>query len=160
MRDLLQQRKALIFRIIHRENLPWILRNGVDCRSSSQQDPGYVNIGNLDLIEKRKTIAVATYPGGTLSDYVPFYFTPFSPMAYNIKTGYHGIRQRNNAEILILLTSLPKLVEDKISFIFADRHAALATARFSSSLTNLSWIDWQSLQARGLSPEQRRSGEI
>ena len=42
------------------------------------------------------------------SDYVPFYFTPFSPMMYNIKTGWGGIRQRNNDEIVIMVSSLER----------------------------------------------------
>jgi len=132
----------------HRDNLPWILRNGVHCRSSAMQDPRYVNIGNPDLIEKRRTIEVPKYPGGTLSDYVPFYFTPFSPMAYNIKTGFNGIKQRPNEEIFILYSSLPKLIEDRTTFLFSDRHAALATARFSSTIDNLKWIPWGALQTR------------
>jgi len=51
-------------------------------------DPNYRNIGNPDLIDKRSRRVVPIPPGGTLSDYVPFYFTPFSMMMYNIKTGY------------------------------------------------------------------------
>jgi hypothetical protein len=148
MQDLLNAKNAYLFRITHRDNLPWILRNGVHCRSSAKQDPSFVNIGNPDVIERRRTTLVSIAPGGTLSDYVPFYFTPFSPMALNIKTGYNGIKQRDNAEILILYTALPKLVKDKVPFILADRNAALATAKFSTDSTDLSWMDWKSLQAK------------
>ena len=80
--------KALIFRIVHRDNVPWMLDHGVHCRNSNQVDPNYVNIGNEELIEKRHHHSVRHPMGGTLSDYVPFYFTPFSPMMYNIKTGW------------------------------------------------------------------------
>ena len=83
----LQPEKALIFRIVHVENLPWILEHGLHCRNSPDQDPNYVNIGSVDLIEKRSRRLVPIPPGGTLSDYVPFYFTPFSIMMLNIKTG-------------------------------------------------------------------------
>ena len=38
-----------------------------------------------------------------LSDYVPFYFTHHSPMLYNIKTGYHGMRQTPMPEIVSFL---------------------------------------------------------
>ena len=85
--------RAFIFRIVHRNNLPWILANGLHCRSSLVIDPHYVDIGNPDLIGKRNARAVPIAPGGTLSNYVPFYFTPRSPMLLNIKTGYNGVRQ-------------------------------------------------------------------
>ena len=72
--------KALIFRITHRSNVPWILKNGLHCRSSAIVDPNFTGIGNPELIERRRHRKVDILPGGTLEDYVPFYFTPFSPM--------------------------------------------------------------------------------
>lgn len=160
MPAVLQQKKAHIYRILHRDNFPWVLRNGVHCRNSAKQDPRFVNIGSPDLIEKRKTWPVATYPGGTLSDYVPFYFTPYSPMAFNIKTGYNNIKQRKNEEILILYSSLPTLVDQKIAFLFSDRHAILSTARFSSNLADLKWIDWKILQARDFKRDNNDLGKL
>ena len=87
----LNPQKALIFRIVHRDNVPWILDHGLHCRNSGSADPNYVEIGNPDLISKRNHHSVPKPPGGTLSDYVPFYFTPFSPMLLNITTGWGGI---------------------------------------------------------------------
>jgi len=51
----LNPEKALIWRIVHRDNLPWILDNGLHCANSDVQSPHYVNIGNPDLIDKRRT---------------------------------------------------------------------------------------------------------
>ena len=81
----LSPEKALIVRITRIANVPWILANGLHCRSSAAQDPDLEEIGNPDLIEKRTRRIVPVPPGGTLSDYVPFYFTPYLPMLYNIK---------------------------------------------------------------------------
>src|SRR6266851_10313202 len=82
-------------------NLPWILANGLHCRNSNRFDSEFVSICNADLIANRHYRAVPVSPGGSLSDYIPFYFTPLSMMSYNIKTGYRGIRQRSNEEIVI-----------------------------------------------------------
>ncbi len=101
----LNAENAFIWRIIHRDNLPWILDNGLHCGNSPSQSPSWINIGNQELIDKRSHRIVPLNPGGTLSDYVPFYFTPFSPMMYNIHTG-RGVTQRNNSEIIILVSSL------------------------------------------------------
>ncbi len=144
----LNPQRALIFRIMHRDNMPWVLDHGLHCRNSPIADPNYVEIGNPELIGRRHHRAVDCAPGGTLSDYVPFYFTPFSPMLYNIKTGYGGIRKRENAEIVIVASSLHRLRALQLQFVFTDRHAYLEAAQFSSDLARLDWIDWPSLQAR------------
>jgi len=54
----LNPRKALIFRITHRDNLPWLLAHGLYCRSAVEQDPGFITIGNRELIDKRATRTV------------------------------------------------------------------------------------------------------
>jgi hypothetical protein len=90
----LNPQKALIFRITHVSNVAWILANGLHCSNSGHSDPNYVPIGNSEIITRRAARIVPIAPGGTLSDYVPFYFTPYSPMLYNIKTGRVGVTQR------------------------------------------------------------------
>ena len=133
---------------MHRDNLPWLLRHGIHCRSSNRVDPFNISIGDADLIEKRKTRQVLKPPGGTLGDYVPFYFTPFSPMAYNIRTGFRGIRKWRNDEIVMLVSSLHKLSKDSMPFLFTDRHAYLKAALFFTKLSELKFIDWSLLQSR------------
>lgn len=50
----LNPEKALIFRIVHLANVPWILEHGgLYCRSALEKDPNYVDIGNTELIDKR-----------------------------------------------------------------------------------------------------------
>lgn len=147
MNDLAPER-GLIFRITHIANVPWILDHGFHCRNSKEADPGFREIGNPDLIGKRSRRVVPIPPGGTLSDYVPFYFTPHSPMLLNIKTGHHGMVKTPMPDIVILGTSLPKLLEMGLAFVFTDRHAYLRTARYSSDLADLSRLDWKLLRAR------------
>lgn len=144
----LNPQKALLWRIVHRDGLPWILDNGVHSRNSQMQDPHYVNIGNAELIDKRAHRVVPIGPRGTLSDYVPFYFTPFSPMMYNIKTGYGGITRRSNEEIVILVSSLHRVRELGLRFVFTDRHAYPLLAQYFDDLDHLSKIEWQLLQRR------------
>jgi hypothetical protein len=143
--------KALIFRIVHRDNVPWILENGLHCKNSKLLDPNFVEIGNKDLISRRDRHPVRRPPGGTLSDYIPFYFTPFSPMLFNIRTGWGGIRQRNNDEIVIMVSSLRTLRAENVPFLFTDRHAYLVAAQFYSDLAHLDQIDWDMLQRRDFS---------
>src|SRR6266581_4217533 len=139
--------KALIFRIVHRENMSRILDAGCHCKSINNVG-SYTQIGNAELIEKRVARPVECAPGGTLSDYVPFYFTPYSPMLYNIKTGHNGFPRKPLSEIVMLISSLHKLGEMGIPFVFSDRHAYLKTALFSGDLADLNRIIWPVLQER------------
>lgn len=139
--------KALIWRVVHRDNVPWILDHGARCASSATLDPNFVQIGKPDLIENRNSRLVPVPPNGTLADYVPFYFTPFSPMVYNIITG-RGVRKRDRGELCFLVTSLRHVSNRGHPFVFADRHAYLRAAEFFTDLADLRHVDWPRLQAR------------
>ena len=144
----LNPEKALIFRITHIANVPWLLDHGLHCRNSSEFDPDFLNIGNPDLISRRHHRPVPVTPGGTLSDYVPFYFTPYSIMLYNIKTGYGGVPRQSSDQIVILVSSLRKVAELGIPFVFTNQHAYPVAAEYFNSLGDLGRIDWPLLQAR------------
>ena len=144
----LNPEKALIWRIVHRDNLPWILDSGLHCGNSAVKASNWVNIGNPELIEKRANHPVPLPPGGFLNDYVPFYFTPFSPMLRNIHTGWGGIQKRPNEEIVILVSSLRHISELGLPFLFTDSHAYYQWADFYDDLVDLEKIDWPLLQRR------------
>jgi hypothetical protein len=143
----LTQEKALIFRITHRDNVPWILDNGMHARNGKKFDPACRNIGNVDLVDKRSRRLVGVPPGGTLSDYVPFYFTPYSIMMYNINTGY-GVKRVPNEDIVIVVSSLPHVAVHGIRFIFTNQHAYPPMAGYFTDLAQLDQIDWPLLQSR------------
>jgi len=146
--SLLNADKALIFRITHRENVSWVLENGLYARNGALSDPAFRPIGNPDLIRKRTDHPVPAGPGGTLSDYIPFYFTPFSMMLYNIKTGYNGVPKIANEDIVIIVSSLKRVAELNINFVYTNQHAYLAMAEHFTGLEHLCRIDWPLLQRR------------
>lgn len=139
---------AFIWRIVHRQNLPWIFEHGLHASNSSIRSDAWVNIGNVELIARRSTRAVPLPPGGVLNDYVPFYFTPFSPMMHNIYTGRGGVERVPNNDIVILVSSLPKVQAFGLPFLFTDRHAYPYTANYYNDLASLNAIDWSLLQQR------------
>jgi len=144
----LNAEKALIWRIVHRDNLSWILEYGLHCGNSGVSSDNWVHIGNPELTEKRATHPVPISPWGSLNDYVPFYFTPFSVMLKNIHSGWGGIQRRSNDEIIILVSSLPHLQQQSIPFVYTNSHAYYAWTEFYRDLTYLDKIDWPLLQAR------------
>lgn len=144
----LNPEKALIWRIVHRDNLPWILVNGLYCGNSSMKSSSWASLGNPELIDKRANHPVRLLPGGLLNDYIPFYFTPFSPMLRNIHTGWGGIQKRSNEEIVILVSSLHHIAKLGVPFLFTDSHAYYQWADYFSDLVHLDKIDWPLLQRR------------
>jgi ssDNA thymidine ADP-ribosyltransferase, DarT len=144
----LTSEKALIWRIVHVKNVPWILSHGLHSGNSPIQSPDWVHIGNPELISRRATHPVPVGPMGYLNDYVPFYFTPFSPMMMNICSGRGDVQQRSNDEIVILVSSLHKVSELNLPFVFTDSHACYKWSNFYTDLVDLERIDWPILQAR------------
>jgi hypothetical protein len=138
---------ARIFRITHRDNVPWILDNGMHARNGDMFDPNYRTIGNVDLIHKRSRRDVEVPPYGSLSDYIPFYFTPYSIMMFNIKTGY-GVKQVPNDEIVIFVSTLPCVAAHGVQFAFTDQHAYPRMATYFTDLSQLDQVDWTILQNR------------
>lgn len=140
--------RGLIFRITHVDNVPWLLDNGIHCRNSATRDPNFRQIGDLELIEKRARRRIPVPPHGTLSDYVPFYFTPWSPMLYKITTGHGGTPRTPSAEIAILVVKLATFAAPARQFLVTDSHAYLQTAVFAGGVEGLARVDWRLLQAR------------
>jgi hypothetical protein len=155
----LNPKDALIFRVTHRDNLPWILDHGLHAKSSNVLDPNFRRIGDLDLIDKRSTRRVRVGQGGTLSDYVPFYFTPFSMMAFNIHTGHRGIEQVPNNELVILVSSFHQISSLGLHSVFTDQHAYRAMVQYFTDPVHLNVIDWTILQARDFKTDPNDPGK-
>lgn len=118
------------------------------CRTGGARAPDWVTIGNEELIGRRGHRQVPLAPGGVLNDYIPFYFTPFSPMLYNIHTGRGEVRRVSNTDIVILVSSMHKVAEQGLPYVFTDRHAYPVTANYYNALHSLHEIDWPLLQQR------------
>ena len=144
----LNPEKALIWRIVHRDNLPWIFENGLHAGNSEIQSKHWVHIGNQELITKRSKHIVPKGKGGVLNDYVPFYFTPFSPMFLNLISGYGGLTKFANEEIVILVSSLHQIHDLGLDYVFTDAHAYFNCSNFYVNLENLDKIDWDILKNR------------
>ncbi len=151
---LLNPQDARLFRITHIDNVPWMLDHGLHCRSAERFDPDFVSIGAEGLIDKRSGRRVPLPPGGTLSDYVPFYFTPWSMMLLNIKSGRNGVTQRPNQDIVIVGALLPQLRDQGCRVLFTDGHAYMVQTRYFDDPDRLDQIDWPLLQRRDFAKDE------
>lgn len=137
----------------------WILASGLHCASSGISDPNFVQIGLPDLIQKRNTRPVRIPPGGMLDDYIPFYFGTHSAMLYNIHTGY-GVKQVHQKDMVYLVSSVQRLSANNVAFLFTDRHAYVANARYSGNVADLSGLDWDLINGRDFKRDPNRPDKL
>jgi hypothetical protein len=132
-----------VFRIIHVSNVEYLLTHGIFTKQSDQADPDYINIGDGTLIAQRKDYPVdISPPGGTLGEYIPFYFGPLSPMLFNIKTGFRRIGILSQEDILYICCKVELLTENCSAWCYTDGHAKHTITEFYNNLEHLDAIDW------------------
>lgn len=139
--------KIRIFRLTHYKNLPFILENGIHCANSKIRDPNFIPIGAQRLIESRAFTPIKLIPDRVLSDYVPFYFCPKSPMLYVLsKRGVQGVECAQE-DLVYLVSSVECIAEQPLDFVFTDRHAVLAYAKFFKQTEDLSQLNWDAIRS-------------
>ncbi len=130
--------------MVHIDNLRIILRDGMYA-PNVRKYPEYVNIRDESLIEQRNVFTIPIAPGGVLADYVPFYFGGRSPMLLNIKTGYRGIKQRDQREIVYVCTHIETVAQSCPEYCFTDGHAKDRLTAYFNNLADLDKVDWRAV---------------
>jgi hypothetical protein len=123
------------------------MQHGLVNSKSSQANPDYVQIGDSSLINTRKEIAAPDPPGGTLSDYIPFYLGPRSPMLYQIATGWEDIKKYPQEEIIYYISSVEKIKQHNLKYFFSDGHARSSTSTFYTEDFDFDKLDWDTIYA-------------
>jgi len=142
-----KQRPTYIYRIIHKENLQILIDEGKLVSPNLATNKNYIPIGEQKLINLRGDKKVMIYPFGTLKDYISFYFGVRSPMLYCIANGY-DVPKVNQENIIYLVSSIEKLIESKIKFVFTDGHSYAAFTRFFNDKKDLREIDWDTVYSK------------
>jgi len=136
--------KLWVFRMVHYQNVPHILENGMHCRSASYQNPGYISIGSTEVISRRDMVRVKCNPDCVVNDYVPFYFGVRTPMLYRIHTGY-GVPRQSQADIVYLCCKFDALVTSGLEWCFTDGNAASGITKFFTREDDYVTLDWTSI---------------
>lgn len=138
-----------LYRIVHVNNVEYLLKNGIFNKKHTLSDPDYINIGDSDLIAKRSDYPVGIEPpGGNLGDCVPFYFGPLSPMLLNIKTGYRGITKRPQSDIVYIVCKAEDIVRQCNKWCFTNGHAKTAITEFYNNMDQIGEVDWTIVKER------------
>ncbi len=138
-----------IFHITHVDNLAAIVaEGGLRCdREAADRGLAKVGIAHQHIKERRAKRRVPIGPGGTLHDYVPFYFAPRSPMLYTIDGGHVAGYSEGQRSIVHLVCSAEAVSDADAPFVFTDGDADMDLSDFFDDLGNLNKIDWKIMQA-------------
>ncbi len=69
-------------------------------------------------------------------------------MMKNIHSGRGSVQQRPNDEIVILVSSLHRVLDLGVQFVFTNAHAYPSWTKYYNNLKHLGEIDWGILQQR------------
>lgn len=150
-----------VFRMIHIDNIPHILQNGITHRNSPKANSDYVSIGDDSLIDTRSAKNIKTANGNTicLGDFIPFYFWVKMPMLYIIQNGYHNVVKRTPEEIIYIVCFVEDLANNYEEIYFSDGHAnsAFSTLYDKTHLCDLpNVLDWNAIKAPFWDGEDKR----
>ncbi|TQS43750.1 DUF4433 domain-containing protein [Cryptosporangium phraense] len=142
-------RRTRILHFTHEDNLVQIFgRGGLVCdkqrRSSGIESR---NVAYSDLKLERSQTIVEVPPGGTLDDYVPFYFGPKSPMMLTYMNGNVTGSLEDLNEIVYFVSSAQHVEASGLKFAFTDGHPVKQPRFFYNDLADLGEVDhalmWQ-----------------
>lgn len=120
--------KAYIYRITHIENIPHIIKNGITHKNSQNRNNKYIAIGDSSLIKTRDSFLMPN--NDLLGEYIPFYLGLRTPMLYVIQNGYNGVRAVHASEIIYCVSSVQKVLDAKLDFMYTDGHATDGFTRY------------------------------
>jgi prepilin-type processing-associated H-X9-DG protein len=149
-----------IYRMIHIENIPHILKFGLTHKTSSNSNPGFITIGDISLIDTRSAKKVVVDNGDPnyedtktiiLGDFIPFYFGIKMPMLYVIQNGGNFVERATPAkDIVYLACRVTNIIRSSANYYFCDGHATdnLTTFYDKTKIHQLpDIIDWNAVRA-------------
>jgi hypothetical protein len=146
-------RSWLAFHFTHVDNLQSIIDAGaLVCDGGARQGRLRTEVGDTAIKESRRRRVVPVGPGGTVADYVPFYFAPRSPMMYRIacdcRDAVPGRYQGGDQALVYLALKVGVVVDSGVAWVVTDGNAAATITRFSTDVDKMSQlVDWPLMAA-------------
>ena len=139
-----------IYRIIHIDNLHVCLRRGTLYAPNHCPDNGleYKTIHNVQVQDKRRITAVGCGPGGSVHDYVAFYFGPRSPMLYQLHTGWVSGYREGQDPLIYLVSTAQEVERAGYCYVFSDGHGIAHFTSWYDNLDQLDEVDWEAVCAK------------
>ena len=143
-------RPTPIYRLIHIDNLAVILDcGGMHAPNNPPEDAcDYRAIHNLDIQKVRRQRPIPCGPGGTVHDYVAFYFGLRSPMLLQLHTGQVEGYDDGQEPLIYAVSTVEKINEAGLDFVFSDGHGIAAFTQWYDDIDDLDKVDWDTAYAR------------
>ena len=139
-----------ILRFIHVDNLEIYLGRQAIHAPNHAPDDGltYRSNHNEAVQSKRRQFIIPCGPGGTIHDYVPFYFGPWSPMMLNLKTGRVPGYNEGQTPLIFLVSTAQAIEQAGLPFVFSDGHGLAVFSAWFDDLSALDQLDWKVIVAK------------
>ncbi len=137
-------RPTSIYRLLHIDNLAVILDCGGMYAPNHPPEGAsdYRSIHNVDIQKIRRQRPIACGPGGTVHDYVAFYFGPRSPMLLQLHTGRVEGYSEGQEPLIYAVSTIETVTQAGLGFVFSDGHGIAAFTQWFDDLNDLDKVDW------------------
>jgi hypothetical protein len=139
-----------IYRIVHVECLATLLARGVLHAPNFTPNDGlpYRTIHDTSVQASRRVKPVPCGPGGTVHDYLPFYFGARSVMLFKLKTGQVAGYTEGQLPLIYLVSTAQAVAASGNGFVFTDGHGLANFTAWFTDLARLDAVDWPLLGAQ------------
>jgi ssDNA thymidine ADP-ribosyltransferase DarT-like protein len=152
--SLADLRSALVWHFTHIDNLSAIVGEGaLLCDRKARASALTIEVGDTSIKESRRRRVVPVAPGGTVGDYVPFYFAQRSPMMFRIacdcRDRIEGRYQDGDRPLVYLTVRMSAILDSGRPWVATDGNARTTISRFSTDPRELvDMIDWPLMEAK------------
>ena len=138
-----------IFRLLHIDNLPVCLQRGGLHAPNYVPNDGlqYRIIHNVDIQNERKLRQIPCGAGGTIHDYVAFYFGMRSPMLYVLHSGRVEGYNEGQEPLIYVVSTVEAVQNNALRYVFSDGQGIAAYTQWYDNLNRLNEVDWATVYA-------------
>lgn len=142
-------RPTPIYRLLHIDNLAVILDcGGMHAPNNPSEDVcNYRVIHNVDIQNTRRQRPIPCGPGGTVHDYVAFYFGSRSPMLLQLHTGRVDGYNEGQAPLIYAVSTVETITQAGLGFVFSDGHGIAVFTQWFDDINDLDKVDWNMVHA-------------
>lgn len=139
-----------ILRLVHLDNLAvYVQRRALHAPNHAPDDGlTWRATHRVDVQTSRAATPVGKGPGGTLLDYVPFYFGERSPMLFQLHTGWVEGHTEGQSAMVYLVAAAEGVAAGGHGFVFYDGHSLSKLSQCFDDLGALAALDWDTIAAR------------